>query len=314
MQDVNTLEVLDLFYQRFDSFQTLWTIYSTVVFGILAALISFPKHLNSKLTRIILIVGFFSFTQANLGALLGVQSDRVHLLKELKNKNQCDPLEVVTFSQYVANLFKSETVNNGSLGIKNLICEKKLQSKSLITLFHRFQDILIIFLIWILPKSLIRIQLFKSISNLTIKIRGSNLPNPVISWDQGNRIWVLEENVEVGIQIKDQPEVYQLQIQEKFNFDLATIPRFLWVLIAPFELSIIAPLVHDFLYVKKGKLFIKHDHQITSEITDTPIYISRLETDRIFLDHMKQEGVGRLKRYVCYYGVRWFGGMFWKEE
>lgn len=307
-------DLLDLLYQRFDSFQTLWTIYSTVVFGILAALISFPKHLNSKATRGVLIVGFAAFTLANWGALLGVQNDRMHVLSELKEQNECDPLEIVTLSKYVNQFLNKGDSSKNSYGVKSMICQKKLQSKSLITLFHGFQDLLIIVLIWILPKSLIRLQLFKSISNLEIKIRGSSLPNPTISWDQGNRIWVLEENVQVGIQVKDQTHPYQLQIPKKFNFDLATIPRFLWMLIAPFELSIIAPLVHDFLYVKKGKLYIGEDHQITSEQTDTAIYISRLETDRIFLDHMKQEGIGKIKRYVCYYGVRWFGGMFWKEK
>jgi hypothetical protein len=133
MQDFNALDLLDLFYQRFDSFQVLWTIYSTVVFGILAALISFPKHLNSTLTRVILIVGFLAFTQANLGALLGVQNDRIDLLSELKNKNNCGPLELITLSNY---LDKLNNVSEGSSGVKNLICEKELQSKSLIRLFH----------------------------------------------------------------------------------------------------------------------------------------------------------------------------------
>lgn len=315
-------DLLDLLYQRFDSFQTLWTIYSTVAFGILAALISFPKHLNSKATRFVLIVGFAAFTMANTGALMGVQDDRMHVLSELKEHNECGPLEVITLSEYVnqsinrlANLFsKKKGSSESSYGVKSMICEKKLQSKSLIKLFHRFQDFLIIVLIWILPKSLVRLQLFKSISNLEIKIRGSSLPNPTISWDQGNRIWVLEENVQVGIQVKDQTDPYELQIPKKFSFDLATVPRLLWMIIAPFELSIIAPLVHDYLYENKGRLYIGNDHQITSEKTDTAIYINRLETDTIFLNHMKQEGIGKIKRYVCYYGVRWFGGKYWKEK
>ncbi|WP_299764542.1 DUF1353 domain-containing protein [uncultured Dokdonia sp.] len=306
----NILELLDLLYQRFDSFQTLWTIYSTVVFGILAALISFPKHLNSKVTRVILIVGFSMFTLANTGALLGVQEDRIDLLSELKTQKECGPLELITPISY----FKKKESKDGPHGINSLICEKRLQSKSLIGLFHILQDLLIILLIWILPKSLVRIQLFKSVSNLKIKIRGSDLPNPVISWDQENRIWVLEESVHVGIKVKELPTPYTLQIPEKFHFDLATIPRFLWGLIAPFELSIIAPLVHDFLYIKKGRFFIDENQLIKSEQTETPLYISRLETDRIFLDHMKQEGIGTFKRYSCYYGVRWFGGFFWKEK
>ncbi|MEP0266382.1 DUF1353 domain-containing protein [Dokdonia sp.] len=307
-------DLLDLLYQRFDSFQTLWTIYSTVVFGILAALISFPKHLNSKATRYVLILGFVAFTMANLGALIGVQKDRKHLLSELKKQHDCGPLEIVTPSKFITNFFDNSDSSESSYGVNNMVCQKKVQSKSLITIFHVFQDLLIIVLIWILPKSLVRLQLFKSISNLEIKIRGSSLPNPTISWDQGKRIWILEENVQVGIQVKDQTDPYQLQIPEKFNFDLASVPRLLWAIIAPFELSIIAPLVHDYLYEYKGKLYIGEDHQITSEKTDTAIYINRLEADTIFLNHMKQEGIGKTKRYLCYYGVRWVGGKYWKEK
>ena len=38
-----------------------------------------------------------------------------------------------------------------------------------------------------------------------------------------------------------------------FEFDLSTIPRIFWPLIGPFELSIVAPLLHDFLYTHGGK-------------------------------------------------------------
>lgn len=124
----------------------------------------------------------------------------------------------------------------------------------------------------------------------------------------------MEENVYVEIQVKDQSDPYQLHIPATFNFDLATIPRLLWVVLAPFELSIIAPLVHDFLYENKGNLYLNEAHQISSIKTNTPIKISRLETDRIFLEHMKQEGVGKIKRYASYYGVRWFGRKYWKQS
>src|SRR5262245_36601581 len=38
-----------------------------------------------------------------------------------------------------------------------------------------------------------------------------------------------------------------------FRFDLSTVPRAFWFLIAPFELSIVAPLLHDFLYESGGR-------------------------------------------------------------
>ena len=39
---------------------------------------------------------------------------------------------------------------------------------------------------------------------------------------------------------------------EGFRFDLASIPRVFWFLVSPFELSIAAPLLHDFLYAAKA--------------------------------------------------------------
>ena len=40
----------------------------------------------------------------------------------------------------------------------------------------------------------------------------------------------------------------RLTVPAGFAFDLASIPRLFWPLAAPFELSIAAPLLHDFLY------------------------------------------------------------------
>lgn len=39
---------------------------------------------------------------------------------------------------------------------------------------------------------------------------------------------------------------------ERFRFDLASLPREAWPLIAPFELSIAAPLLRDYLYRSGG--------------------------------------------------------------
>jgi hypothetical protein len=143
------------------------------------------------------------------------------------------------------------------------------------------------------------------------------LPDPKISWNQLSKIWILEEEVNVNIKSKQASKVVGVKIPKGFKFDLSTIPRFLWGFVAPFELSIIAPLVHDFLYVNKGKLTINNQNMLSlandSEEGKTP-RISRHEADSIFLEHMKLEGVGFLKRWIAYFGVRLIGGIFWKEN
>lgn len=92
-------------------------------------------------------------------------------------------------------------------------------------------------------------------------------------------------------------------IDKGFRFDLASIPRILWRIIAPFELSISAPLVHDYLY--------RHGGRFTT-IAGRKRKISRRETDELFLKVMKDEGVSWWRRTAAYRAVRMFAGGSWK--
>lgn len=78
-------------------------------------------------------------------------------------------------------------------------------------------------------------------------------------------------------------------VPEGFTTDLASVPRFLWAVIAPFDLSIEAPVVHDWLYRNGG------------------LGRSRAECDRLFLELMEERGVPFLRRRSAYYAVRLFG-------
>lgn len=296
MQEQDLYEVLNLLYQRFDSFLVLWGIYTTVIIGLIASLISFPKHISSNLVRIIIIIGFSIFAYANHRALKVVNTERCYLNKEAYN--------------IVVELEKDSGVNRK---IYQLVESKEMLVSKDLFRYHLAMDVLVIMLIWLLPKALVALKPFKSISDTTVHIRGSKLPNPKISWNQSSKIWILVEQVNVGIASKELSKVVGIEIPKGFKFDLSTIPRFLWALIAPFELSIIAPLVHDFLYVNKGNLEINEQNLIAISKNSQTIKISRLETDSIFLSHMKQEGVGFIKRWVAYIGVRLFGGIFWKD-
>lgn len=158
MVDSNISELLNIFYQRFDSFQALWNIYSSIVFGIIAALIAFPKHLNPILIRVIIIVGFWVFAFANLGSLTDIQKDRLRLLNELQQRCDCfNPNasggigvieRIVDFYPFD---FKDENKKYKN-GLKSLICNKRINSFLPIWIFHLLQDLLISVLIWFLPK------------------------------------------------------------------------------------------------------------------------------------------------------------------
>jgi hypothetical protein len=121
-----------------------------------------------------------------------------------------------------------------------------------------------------------------------VRIARSTLPPPVLTY-QGDGKWRLEEPYVVGI-----PE--RLTIPAGFRFDLASIPRFAWWLIAPFELGIVAPLVHDFLYQKAGMG-----------------RIPRSSADIIFRTLMVAERIPNWRIVLAYRVVRLFAGVLWRE-
>jgi hypothetical protein len=83
-------------------------------------------------------------------------------------------------------------------------------------------------------------ELAYRLSHDRVEIADSRLPPPVVTYS-GNGRWRLEA-----------PYTYTdgetaITIPASFDFDLSSVPRIFWPLVAPFELSIVAPLVHDFL-------------------------------------------------------------------
>lgn len=94
---------------------------------------------------------------------------------------------------------------------------------------------------------------------------------------------------------------FDINLPKGFVTDLASIPRFLWRIIAPFELSLTAPIVHDFLYRNQGTVFTNNIY----------LTFTRKEVDDLFLAIMKDEGVSAWRRNIAYRGVRMFGGSSW---
>ena len=109
-------------------------------------------------------------------------------------------------------------------------------------------------------------------------------------------MWELVDDWEVTV------EDLTVLISAGFTFDLASIPRILWVVpgFAPFELSTAAPLLHDFLYKHKG----------FPEAGD--LSVSRRQADRFFRILMKEEGVGRVRRLLAWLAVRVGGYLSWR--
>ena len=124
-------------------------------------------------------------------------------------------------------------------------------------------------------------------------------PDVAITYDVARRTWRL---------LDDYAYAYQgttLTAKKGYAFDLSSIPRPLWWLIAPNELSILAPLFHDLLYEYRGKL-------------PDPTYANpyrtytRREADDLFLHLMEVEGVASWRRLAAYSAVRAAGEIYWR--
>lgn len=122
-------------------------------------------------------------------------------------------------------------------------------------------------------------------------------PIPVIPL--GNGMWRLDRDV----QYADAPLGCVLSVRKGYEFDLASVPRAVWPVIAPFELSILAPLFHDLIYEFQGTLPAEH--------VDPFRTFTRSDADDLFLRLMAAEGVSRWKRALAYTAVRSAGWASW---
>ena len=115
--------------------------------------------------------------------------------------------------------------------------------------------------------------------------------------------YLTTEDIWITAEMYTDPD-YALTIPANYRTNLASIPRCLWSIIAPFELSEVAPLVHDYLYDHAG---------INVDILNQRRIVTKREADKIFRRIMKREGVPGWKRLAGYWAVRLFAGRAWRE-
>lgn len=125
----------------------------------------------------------------------------------------------------------------------------------------------------------------------------SRLPAPLVTY-LGDGRWRLER----AYDYRDGDTT--LTVPMEFEFDLSSVPRVFWSLIAPFELSIAAPLLHDFLYRHGGE-------PPPGSVSPSRVY-TRAEADRMFRESMRAEGVPAWRRTLAYAATRVFGRSAWR--
>ena len=122
-------------------------------------------------------------------------------------------------------------------------------------------------------------------------------PIPVIPL--GNGLWRLDRDVEHA----DAVLGCTLFARRGYEFDLASVPRVVWPVIAPFELSILAPLFHDLIYEFKGRP--------PADVVTPFRTFTRRDADDLFLRLMVLEGVSRWRYSLAYTAVRSAGWTYW---
>src|SRR5262245_11715481 len=88
----------------------------------------------------------------------------------------------------------------------------------------------------------------RQLVNASVSIPGSPYPPVKVTYHTPDNEWELVETYRFA------PSSFSFTILAGFRFDLASVPRLAWPLIGPFELSLVAPLAHDFIYRHGGKL------------------------------------------------------------
>ena len=107
-----------------------------------------------------------------------------------------------------------------------------------------------------------------------------------------------------------------IHVKKGFRWDGASVPKILWPFgLLPDGKHRAAALIHDFIYIHKGKL---PSGSFTStypnkEIHDQHGSFSRKDSDRLFGRMMKEAGVKGWKKTFMKWGVKTLGWIYWKD-
>ncbi|NOQ27982.1 MAG: DUF1353 domain-containing protein [Bacteroidales bacterium] len=127
-----------------------------------------------------------------------------------------------------------------------------------------------------------------------------------------------------GANASDPSETYKVEstiiVNKGFRWDGASIPKLFWSWgFTPDGKYRAAALVHDFIYIYKGKLpkgsMISNYISDSGTIEDQIQYgsFSRKDADRLFGKMMKENQVAIGRRKIMKYMVMKFGWIYWKD-
>jgi hypothetical protein len=139
----------------------------------------------------------------------------------------------------------------------------------------------------------------RELANDEVVVEASDLPAPLLTYVSSTKRW----RIEADYAYLDGATT--ITVPMGFGFDLSSVPRPLWWLIAPFDLSISAPLIHDFLYSTGGAPDVG---------IQPPTAHTRRDVDLLFRTIMGKEHVAGWRRALGYAAVRLFGSFAWRAD
>lgn len=142
-----------------------------------------------------------------------------------------------------------------------------------------------------------------------VSVKDRNMPPLYVTYDPVEGLWETAHDYTVNLRWGN--ETHTLTIPAFYETDLSSIPRVVWPLIAPHELSLVAPLVHDYLYDNYGCL---GRMEAPDGGWQCQRLITRLDVDNIFLELMRRSEVPKWRRYLAYQAVRAFGSFPWDKN
>ena len=105
---------------------------------------------------------------------------------------------------------------------------------------------------------------------------------------KGGKMWILEKEITHTLHNGE-----KIILPVGFETDLSSVPKFLWSILPPYGKFLLAPLVHDYLYIEdqtRGRKFADKEMLIVSNRTHK----------------------NKIDNYIRFFGVRAFGWIYWK--
>lgn len=292
---MNLDQLLPLLNERFSGFHTLWSFYITVAVGLLAYVAATFTTAAASGVRLVLICAFVLFAAVNLHALLDVRAQR-------------DELSKLALRQIAAAKQEGKLQDIDAKSLELVVERGRPDPHAQVLTFHLISDALAVLVIWYVPGAIARARRIVMLERTPVVPRHRRYATPaLLSRDEVKGVWCLADDFEI------ETSKGTLSMPGGFEFDLASIPRAFWWLLAPFELSVAAPLVHDYLYSNAGKATVGSSSE-TGNQECSRVKLTRADVDLLFLELMKYENVPWWRRLPAYAAVRVFGELAWARR